>query len=129
MTNLYSLRDSKRRLTQIECVNNDVCAKYELIYLSDSDISQIQDKVHERDRLGAINGESFLECDERRKFNYVIVNMSKKFANVETNLIVCRDNAFAVIEEANVNKADKVIGQYVGEIRFDTLTTFDGFSK
>jgi hypothetical protein len=129
MTTLYNLRDSKRKMAELECRNNELIVRPELIYISDAKIDHIESKVHERDKIGAINGVNILNIDERRKYNYCIVNISKKIAGNASELIICKDDAFTIVKIENIQPTDKIIGQYVGEIRFDHLKKFKGFSQ
>lgn len=128
MSNLYSLRDSKRRLSQLECIDNAIHVKNELIYVHDAHVADIENKVHERDRLGAINGGNLSNTNERRKFNYIIVNVSKKTAIGADDLVVCRNNAFELIKDNDIKESDTVVGQFVTEIRLESLMTFNRFS-
>jgi hypothetical protein len=78
--------------------------------------------------LGVINGRDFHGASERRKLNFVIVNTSKQHWVKGEDLVVFNKDGFAISQCLSTEVPDHVIGQYVGEIRFDSLMTFKAFS-
>ena len=121
---LYSLRDSKRRIGQLVCLNNEVTVTDILCYVSEDKLGQVARLVHERDKLGAILCTDFIDSDERRKHQYIIVNVSKIMVEATSKLVVSRRNGFDVINPIHIEEEDLIVGHYVTSLRFDTLRRF-----
>lgn len=100
LSNLYNLRDSKRKLHEIDYVKNSL-RTVKTVLLKSEFIGSLNGLVHERDKLCLVKATSIAITERSLQGTYLIINTSIKFKTGNDTLCISSKGAFSLIKSGN----------------------------